>query len=436
MELKNIGLVSDSYMCSNCGACNAVCPKNAIYFKISNIGRMYAAVSDKCVNCGLCTKVCPSLEINRQHNNVDPYVGDIISVHVGRATDDFTYKNSQSGGVCTALLTYLFDNKLIDGALVVRMEASTPVPILRASIVSDVASLKQSQKSCYTPIDLLSSLKDISQYNSLAVVGLPCHISGLVNLQKIKKLYAEKIKYRIGLICDRTLCSGIQNVFQTYAPQFNNIIINWRCKNLSNNGQHYQYDNAPVVIINEDGKYVSVKNLHRFWLKEMFTPPRCRVCTDKINVNADIVLGDPWRMPNYDKENGDSVIAVRTEVGSKLFSDACKAGYIHCNQRIREEIETGQLIEQRRIQVASYSYALKKMNSDIHNFIPYTITDVSNIHVENATKNLLQFCNLENRDSTEITRYAKLIISNNEKRIRYDRNIIVRIIRKLKRLLK
>jgi coenzyme F420 hydrogenase subunit beta len=398
---------------------------------------MYAAISDKCVNCGLCTKVCPSIEENRRHNSVvDPFVGNIISVYVGRATDDLTYKNSQSGGVCTALLTYLFDNKLIDGALVVRMEASTPVPILRASIVSDVESLKQSQKSCYTPIDLLSSLKDISQYNSLAVVGLPCHISGLVNLQKIKKVFAEKIKYRIGLICDRTLCSGIQNVFQTYAPQFKNITINWRCKNLSNVGLHYQYENAPVVIINEDGKYVSVKNTHRFWLKEMFTPPRCRVCTDKININADIVLGDPWRMPNYDKENGDSVVVVRTDVGAQLFSEACKADYVHCNQRHCDEIVTGQLIDERRIQVASYTAALKKNNSDIQNFTPHVVADVSKIQVENAAKNLLQFCNLENQSSTEITRYAKLVISNNEKRERYNKNIVVRIIRKIKRLIK
>jgi coenzyme F420 hydrogenase subunit beta len=398
---------------------------------------MYATISDKCVNCGLCTKVCPSLEKNMQPNNdVDPYVGNIISVYVGRAIDEFTYKNSQSGGTCTALLTYLFDNKLIDGALVVRMEAATPVPVLKASIVSDVELLKQTQKSCYTPVDLLSSLKDISQYHSLAVVGLPCHISGLVNLQKVKKVIADKVKYRIGLICDRTLCSGIQNVFQTYVPHFENIIINWRCKNLATKGVHFQYDNAPVVIINEDGQYVSVKNTHRFWLKEMFTPPRCRVCPDKINVNADIVLGDPWRMPNYDKENGDSVIVVRTGVGSQLLSDAVRTGYVQCNQRDCNEIVIGQLIEQRKNQVATYSTALKKMNPNFHIFTSEIVAEISSEQVENAAKHLHQFYNLENQNSLAITRYAKLIIANNEKRVRYDRNIFVRIVRKLKRLLK
>jgi coenzyme F420 hydrogenase subunit beta len=199
---------------------------------------------------------------------------------------------------------------------------------------------------------------------------------------------------------------------------------------------HFQYDNAPVVIINEDGQYVSVKNTHRFWLKEMFTPPRCRVCPDKINVNADIVLGDPWRMPNYDKENGDSVIVVRTGVGSQLLSDAVRTGYVQCNQRDCNEIVIGQLIEQRKNQVATYSTALKKMNPNFHIFTSEIVAEISSEQVENAAKHLHQFYNLENQNSLAITRYAKLIIANNEKRVRYDRNIFVRIVRKLKRLLK
>ena len=48
-KMKNIKPVSDSYLCSNCGACYAICPKEAISFEITSIGRHYATVNDKVV---------------------------------------------------------------------------------------------------------------------------------------------------------------------------------------------------------------------------------------------------------------------------------------------------------------------------------------------------------------------------------------------------
>ena len=74
--MKNIQLVSDSYLCSNCGACSVICHKNAIDFRWSSVGRLYASINDNCVNCGNCLKVCPSLDYHQLHTTFsDKYIG-------------------------------------------------------------------------------------------------------------------------------------------------------------------------------------------------------------------------------------------------------------------------------------------------------------------------------------------------------------------------
>ena len=40
--MNNIQFISDAYMCSNCGACNAICPKGAISFDYTSMGRLFA----------------------------------------------------------------------------------------------------------------------------------------------------------------------------------------------------------------------------------------------------------------------------------------------------------------------------------------------------------------------------------------------------------
>ena len=58
---KSIQFVSDSYLCTSCGACVAVCPKNAIDFEENLAGYFFPRVnSGNCIDCGICVDVCPN----------------------------------------------------------------------------------------------------------------------------------------------------------------------------------------------------------------------------------------------------------------------------------------------------------------------------------------------------------------------------------------
>ncbi len=423
--MRNIQSVSDNYMCSSCGACKAICARSAVSFKYTSIGRKYAFVNGECTDCGMCLRVCPSIDYYNLYDTYeDRLLGEIKQLYIGRATDTFIYENSQSGGVATMLLKYLFEKGLIDGALVCKMTASDN-PEAYGYIAYRVADLLDSQKSCYTPVDLLSELRNASHLKSLAVVGLPCHIEGVCNLTRtLKKM--NNITYKIGLICDRTLCKGIQDVFLSF-DKTKCHTIHWRRKNLLHGSNSYTYEHAPVVIVGENDRVLKIfPNTYRHDLKELFTSPRCRVCYDKLNVHADIVLGDPWLMPDADKKNGDSLIIVRTDNGASLLSSAIDDKYISISSSgdsLMPSFLAGQHVEQRRRQVASFSSAMVDVLADTDEAIPLLhdklfgseSSSASAKDIEASKAKIYSFISMEQKCNKDIVDIGRSVIKRNMK---------------------
>lgn len=433
--MNNIQKVSDSFMCSNCGACKAICPKEAIGFVWSSMGRMSAQVNEKCVDCGICTKVCPSLN-NAAAYIEDQYVGNIEALYTGRATDEKIFQNAQSGGAVTAVISYLFQNKKIDCAVVCRMKAGD-TPVVESVIITDVSDLMESQKSCYTPVDMLSILKKTKDFKSVAFVGLPCHLQGLSLLKKKSNRF-HNIKYMLGLICDRTLCGSIQELFvRKYAASFNSkkVKIDWRRKYLSS--KYFQYKNAPVVIYSHRDEY-TIPNHVRFYLKEPFTPPRCRVCTDKINVMADLVFGDPWRMDNIDWIKGENVIIARTALGNILLKEIQNSGALQLSLRNNEEILSSQLISERKEQVELWKEAIKILPVQLESYITKSFQmtlDTKQLVIAQAK--IRRFLQMEKLSKDEVLSAIIKDVDEFEKKLNSPFHRIIRGLKsRLKRIIK
>lgn len=417
---NNIRIVSSSYLCSACGACGVVCPKEAISFSTSSVGRLYAEVSNDCIDCGLCMKVCPSL-VNSSHETNDLYLGNLLKVYTGKSLVHSYYMNGQSGGICTTLLSYLFDVSEIDAAIVCKPSSS------QAIIVEDKDDLKSTQGSCYTPVDLLTALKNIGTKKSVAIVGLPCHLQGLQNLQKLSKRF-ECIRYKIGLICDRVLCSGIQDVMLSLYPNPTVGHIYWRKKNY--NG--YDYNSAPIVVKYENGREYVIPNTFRYALKDMYTPPRCRVCSDKLNITADIVLGDPWRMSNVDFVNGENLIIARTALGLELLEKAESDNQIAITSRSFQELIDSQLVEERKKQVSLYSKVVKENFPKIDSHLLWDNYGVSSFELDNfknAENIIKRFVSLETMKQTEVVKRGKRKLWPLQFREMIKNNVIVRFLK-------
>lgn len=227
--MNNIQHISDEMMCSTCGACAAVCPKDAISYEMTTAGRMFASVNDGCIDCGLCSKVCPSEHIGDQQKQGEYNEGHVEAVYVGRSTNSTYYNNAQSGGVCATVVDYLLTTGKIDAAVMVRMSYGI-TPKVEAKVVNTTEELSQYQKSCYSPVPLLSALKQCKDKKSVAVVGLPCQMAAIMAMLGLKKY--SNVKYKIGLVCEGVMGATAQDVLTSFVDNNmgDNRKIDWKRK--------------------------------------------------------------------------------------------------------------------------------------------------------------------------------------------------------------
>lgn len=351
---KNILTVVNNELCFGCGTCNVACPAKAIHMEFSSIGRLLPEVNENtCTQCGLCMKVCPGLDFSgRFSEKIEPtLLGETKKVLFGRSADEETFTNAQSGGATTETLAYLFDEGCINAALVVVQEKQHA----KFRVVTTKQELYVSQTSQYTPVDLVSGLPLLKDYAHVAVVGLPCHLGGVV---KLKEYYPNKfnnIEYLLGLICagtqsqltvDVVRCIGEKRVGKIAETEE----IRWRQKKFSN------YQRADIAIIAPDGKVRMLDKNIRHTAKHYFTSPRCKLCFDKMNLNADIVYGDAWGVSGVDAKNGGNVIICRTENGKNLIDEMAQKGRLVVRPCPIEEISKGQGMPKKKKMVDKMIY--------------------------------------------------------------------------------
>lgn len=320
---KDISEVVEQYLCHSCGSCFTSCGHDSISYSKTVAGYLFPKIDyDTCTNCGLCYDICPGEHFNESlvaKTPSDPFVGDVIGTYIGKSTDEFIYKNSQSGGIVTSILTYLLDSKKISAAIVTTMN-SDYMPDSKGIVITSSKELLEAQKSKYIPTNITSLLPKIEKIDgNIAMVGLSCHMHGLENLIKIKKKLNSKI-IKIGLVCDRVMLhSSIEFLSKRVT---NSKVDNFVFRDTSNS--KYPGD----ITVYSDNKINILDKSYRKTMKNYFTPARCYLCFDKMNIYSDIVVGDPHGFDGIDRDNGESLVITRTSLGESIVQEAIIANTI------------------------------------------------------------------------------------------------------------
>ena len=177
--------------CTGCGLCGAVNNKKFTedekHFLYPNLG-----IEDY----ELCKTVCPAAG-NAVNNYSDGSIwGTIRHCCLGWSNDEYVRHRSSSGGVLTAVCSYLLENKLVDGIIQVKRDEND-----QRKTISVVSTTKEEVEACsgsrYTtssPLtEITSQVQDGKKY---AFVGKPCDVSALRMLMNTKKYaWIEQILY-------------------------------------------------------------------------------------------------------------------------------------------------------------------------------------------------------------------------------------------------
>ena len=395
---KDITPIVQSYLCHSCGSCFSACGHDCISYKQSTAGFLFPQIDyDLCTNCGLCFDVCPGDHFNTrlvEQKLDDPFIGNIQNTLVGRAKNEEIYLNSQSGGVTTAILKYLLDENIVSAVVVSQMNDVSLKNEVK--IITNSNDLLQSQKSKYVPTSIVSIVPEILKIEGrVAIVGLSCHMHGLENLTQIKKKLDQKI-IKIGLICDRVMLYSSIDFFTKSVTK--NTVQKFVFRDTSNT----QYPGDISFFI--DDKLTIVDKKNRKQMKDFFTPTRCMLCFDKMNVYSDIVLGDPHAINGTNKQNGESLVIVRTDLGNEIIQDCLEKDYIQLRTISAQDAIVGQGIEIKKKKFSSNILAWKELGHKIPDYpqeVMDSMVEVEEDEIQKSKKKLVHSMKLDSLESQD-----------------------------------
>lgn len=308
-------------LCSGCGACVNVCPKNCIQFEEDRYGQERPAIAQaQCVQCNICRKTCPNNKNKEQLLNRYPKL-----VYAGWRKEASERKTSSSGGIASVLAEYVIRNGGIVYGVIQEKER---IIYQRTDTVEMVQRFRGSKYVQANSVGIYRQIeKDIFDQKKVLVIGTPCLIAGI--LSYMDNIDSKK-NYQKYLITVDLLCHG--TVPQRYLKEHIAII-----------GKKTKYDqitfrsNIPgenyKLILKKNSKVVysrrAESDLYFYsFLSSVAVRESCINCKYKnIARCGDITLGDflglGKEIPFSEKKAGihPSLILVNSTTGKKLVEN-------------------------------------------------------------------------------------------------------------------
>lgn len=295
-------------ICTGCGACANICPKNCITMIQDGKGFYIPSISTDCIECGKCKRVCPVDNCNERdrvkatsyayYSEENSIKGRCSSSGVFGALAEETI--TRGGAVCGAAF---------DDAWKVRH-----IIVDKKDEIFKICTSKYSQS--FIGENLYSQLKEELEKRIVLFAGTPCQVAG------VKKIFKDNKN----LITIDIVCHGVPsvNVWKLYleslAKKRKIIDINFRDK------KNINYYGLKILFSGEEFYESVMENIYmQGYINNLFLRNSCTICKFKGNQHcADITLGDLWRAEQIDEsfrgKNNISWVIVNTNRGEKMLS--------------------------------------------------------------------------------------------------------------------
>ena len=359
----NINTTTENGLCTGCGICKAVCPNDCVK-KIYDKGKYgYLCDAEKCVNCGLCFTLCPG----KGDSVVDEQMleGHCEKALALKSRDKMIYDNAVSGGFVTETVRYLLDNKFYDCAFVIKDTCYSEQ--VYTEFVDNSKDIYIAQKSKYLQISQEKAVKYMleNRDKKIIFIGVPCFIHGLVKVME-KMNITRANHFLIGLFCDKTMTYNVIRYFEKMYKNKKITELYFRDK------KAFGYPGG-IRIVFEDGSEKIYHNTERMAVKDYFVPERCLYCWDKLNIMADVSVGDNYTSASNFFDKGSNSVILRTKEALKIWNDMSE--YFDYQLSSIDEISKSQNLSAKKDNMKNAMIKSEKLPFDIYADLSLEITD-------------------------------------------------------------
>lgn len=315
-------------LCTGCGACQNICPHNAILMEKGALGHIFPCINTtNCTNCNLCKTVCPVLH---QVVLVQPK-----STYAAWAIDDEEHRTSSSGGIAAILAKHIVS---LGGVVYGAVLDQHKIFHKRIDNKEELGKLKGSKYvHSHTELAYRQVKEDLLAQRIVLYIGLPCQIAGLKNY--LKRDY-DKL-YTVDMICHGIPSQGF---FFEYLEK--------QCKILQNTITDIKFRDESgfnlKVSFNDNSIYCKscFEDLYYMgFIEKIFYRTSCFSCSYAQSRRCgDLTIGDFWGLGvktpfNLPVKNGISVLLVNTTKGEHIFHNI--QSYTCCVERELSEAVAG-----------------------------------------------------------------------------------------------
>lgn len=299
--------------CCGCGACAAVCSKNAIKIILNEKG-FYSSLIDYnlCVECRKCQSVCPYFmkEKTKIDNNV--------SFYSAITKNKKTLQNSSSGGIGFELMNLFKKQKLAVAGCYYDNKSEKAISTLIDYRKGSEIDISNFQGSKYLQSDFSQVFKQIDNVFGGIITGLPCQIAAVNNYLLLKNRRKDFLLVEL-------ICHGVptSNLWKKYlSERYNNNFINNKTKIIFRDksfGWHKK-----VMTFYEEKASLSINSKKDFFYNFFDTANCynyvCYECNYRQSSLADLRIGDYWGTKFKNNNTGVSMVLALTEDGTKYLN--------------------------------------------------------------------------------------------------------------------
>ena len=200
--------IIDVDLCAGCGTCAAFCEAIEMEGDIPKLVGDCTLVRGA-IKCGTCYTICPKrsngdatiIEKFLSKEKIDDLFGNYVGVYSVKATNTDISECAQDGGAVSAIIHYLLSNGDVDCSVISKRDEGWRASPLVITTADDVT---KGSGTRYAVSPNVETLGDVIRDGKLhvAIVGTPCQVKGVRNLQSTLFEAIEKIEIlNIGLFC-------------------------------------------------------------------------------------------------------------------------------------------------------------------------------------------------------------------------------------------